>query len=58
MSHFKHHVFFCANQRTEGEACCNNHGASDMRTYAKDRVKALGDAVRSVRTGASLAETV
>jgi len=45
MSHFKHHVFFCTNQRTEGEACCNNHGASDMRTYAKDRVKALGDKI-------------
>ena len=42
MSHFTHHVFFCTNQRTPGEACCNNHGAGDMRTYAKDRVKALG----------------
>ena len=42
MSHFKYHVFFCSNQRASGEACCNNHGASDMRTYAKDRVKALG----------------
>ena len=36
MSHFKHHVFFCTNQRAEGEACCNNHGAGDMRAYAKD----------------------
>ena len=42
MSHFTHHVFFCTNQRTPGEACCNNHGSGDMRTYAKDRVKALG----------------
>ena len=42
MSHFKHHVFFCTNQRSEGEACCNNLGAGDMRTYAKDKVKALG----------------
>jgi len=42
MSHFKHHVFFCTNQRTAGESCCNNHGASDMRAYAKDQVKALG----------------
>jgi (2Fe-2S) ferredoxin len=45
MSHFKHHVFFCTNQRAAGEACCNNHGASDMRAYAKDKVKALGDKV-------------
>src|SRR5690349_7626528 len=42
MSHFKYHVFFCANQRAPGEACCNNHGATDMRNYCKDRVKALG----------------
>jgi len=42
MSHFSHHVFFCTNQRAPGEACCNNHGAGDMRAYAKDKVKALG----------------
>ena len=42
MSHFMHHVFFCTNQRAAGEACCNNHGASEMRAYAKDKVKALG----------------
>ena len=41
MSHFKYHVFFCCNQREPGETCCNNHGASDIRGYAKDRVKAL-----------------
>jgi (2Fe-2S) ferredoxin len=45
MSHFKYHVFFCTNQREAGEMCCNNHGASDMRDYAKQRVKALGDQV-------------
>ncbi len=42
MSHFTHHVFFCTNQRPGGEACCNNHGATELRAYAKDRVKALG----------------
>lgn len=42
MSYFKHHVFFCCNQREEGIACCNNSGASALRDYAKDRVKALG----------------
>lgn len=41
MSYFDKHVFFCCNQREVGEACCNNHGASDMRAYAKDRIKAL-----------------
>lgn len=42
MSYFKHHVFFCCNQRASGEACCENHGASRLRAYAKERVKALG----------------
>ena len=28
MSYFKHHVFFCCNQRAEGEGCCNNLGAT------------------------------
>ncbi|MFN0300185.1 MAG: (2Fe-2S) ferredoxin domain-containing protein [Burkholderiales bacterium] len=41
MSYYKHHVFFCCNQRNNGEASCNDHGASDIRGYAKDRVKAL-----------------
>jgi (2Fe-2S) ferredoxin len=42
MSYFDKHVFFCTNQRTGGEACCNNHGAQKARDYVKDRVKALG----------------
>jgi (2Fe-2S) ferredoxin len=42
MSYFKHHVFFCCNQRGEGETCCNSHGASEMQTYAKDRIAKLG----------------
>lgn len=42
MSYFKHHVFFCCNQRSEGESCCNSHGASEMQAYAKDRIAALG----------------
>lgn len=41
MSYYQHHVFFCCNQREAGETCCNNAGASDMRDYAKKRVKAL-----------------
>ncbi|MCB1957534.1 MAG: (2Fe-2S) ferredoxin domain-containing protein [Rhodocyclaceae bacterium] len=42
MSYFKHHVFFCTNQRAEGETCCNDHKAADMQTYAKDRIGKLG----------------
>lgn len=41
MSYYKHHVFFCVNQREEGEACCANCGAQKMRDYAKQRLKDL-----------------
>ena len=41
MSYFKHHVFFCCNQRSEGESCCNNLGATEAQTYAKDRIAQL-----------------
>ena len=42
MSYFRHHVFFCCNQRAEGESCCNDHHSADMQAYAKDRIRALG----------------
>ena len=41
MSYYQKHVFFCTNQRAEGETCCNNLGAQRLRDYAKDKVKAL-----------------
>ena len=41
MSYFKHHVFFCCNQRAEGEGCCNSLGATDAQTYAKDPIGSL-----------------
>jgi (2Fe-2S) ferredoxin len=42
MSYYKHHVFFCLNQREGGKACCADHNASKLQEYAKARVKALG----------------
>ncbi|MEO8039857.1 MAG: (2Fe-2S) ferredoxin domain-containing protein [Betaproteobacteria bacterium] len=43
MSYYEHHVFFCCNQRDDpNRASCNNHGAAELRDYAKGRVKALG----------------
>ncbi len=41
MSYYQKHVFFCTNQRKQGEDCCNNFDAQKMRDYVKDRVKAL-----------------
>lgn len=41
--YFERHVFFCCNQRTEGDrASCENHGATALRDYCKQRVKKLG----------------
>ena len=42
MSFYQQHVFFCCNQREGGRACCNDHGASELRDYAKNRIKELG----------------
>ena len=42
MSFYDKHVFFCTNQRGDGSACCNNHGAQQARDYMKNRVKELG----------------
>ncbi len=46
MSYYKHHVFFCTNQREPGEMCCNNNNAQAMRDYCKQRVKAAGDKIQ------------
>jgi (2Fe-2S) ferredoxin len=41
-AYYRHHVFFCINQRENGKPCCADKGAAAMRDYAKDRVKTLG----------------
>ncbi|SMC28897.1 (2Fe-2S) ferredoxin [Andreprevotia lacus DSM 23236] len=42
MGYYKHHVFFCLNERPEGERqSCNRCGASSLQAYAKDKIKAL-----------------
>jgi (2Fe-2S) ferredoxin len=42
VSYYQRHIFFCCNQREPGaKTCCNNHGASELRDYAKARVKEL-----------------
>jgi (2Fe-2S) ferredoxin len=39
---YRHHVFFCVNQREGGKPCCADKGAAALRDYAKDRIKTLG----------------
>ena len=42
MSYYKYHVFFCTNKRDDGRQCCEQCNASEIRAYAKSRIKALG----------------
>ena len=42
LPYYKHHVFFCCNQRDPPERCCANSDALALSAYAKQRIKALG----------------
>ena len=42
MSYYQRHVFFCTNKREGGEPCCERCNATEIRNYAKARVKQLG----------------
>ena len=54
-NYYQHHVFFCLNQRENGESCCMNNGAENAFDHMKKRVKKLGlngeDKVRINRAG-------
>jgi (2Fe-2S) ferredoxin len=54
-NYFKHHIFFCLNQRPDGESCCQDKGAEAGFDYMKSTVKKLGlsgkDKVRVNRAG-------
>jgi (2Fe-2S) ferredoxin len=41
-NHYAYHVFFCLNQRPDGEACCQDKGAEAAFDYMKAQVKELG----------------
>ena len=42
MAYYHYHVFFCTNLRENGETCCEQCNATEIRAYAKARVKELG----------------
>lgn len=42
MSYYERHVFFCLNQRTNGEASCGDHDPQAAFDHCKARVKELG----------------
>ena len=39
MSYYERHIFFCLNQRDNGEACCAEHNAQAAFDHCKARVK-------------------
>jgi len=41
-SYFKHHVFFCLNQRDAPNECCANHQAKASFQHCKIRIKEEG----------------
>jgi (2Fe-2S) ferredoxin len=41
-NYYQYHVFFCLNQRDNGEACCADKGAEAAFDHMKARVKKLG----------------
>ena len=40
MSYYQRHIFFCLNQRENGENACAQHGAQEGFEHCKSRVKA------------------
>lgn len=42
MSYYRHHIFFCLNERKNGEASCAQHAAQEGFDRCKSRVKAAG----------------
>lgn len=41
-SYFERHIFFCINERKNGEACCAQHSALSAFEYCKSAVKTAG----------------
>lgn len=41
-NYYSRHIFFCLNQRPEGEDCCTLHGAKAGFDRCKAQVKAAG----------------
>jgi len=42
MGYYKHHIFFCLNERDNGQACCAQHNPQAALDHCKSRVKAAG----------------
>jgi (2Fe-2S) ferredoxin len=40
--YYKHHIFFCLNERSNGDDACGHHGAQKAFDHCKAKVKAAG----------------
>ena len=40
--YYKHHIFFCLNERSNGQDACGHHGAQQAFEHGKASVKAAG----------------
>jgi len=40
--YYEHHIFFCLNERKNGEACCALNGAQAAFDHCKMRIKEMG----------------
>jgi (2Fe-2S) ferredoxin len=41
-SYYEHHIFFCLNERSDGEASCAQHHAREAYEHCKKQVKSRG----------------
>jgi len=41
-TYYQRHVFFCLNQRPNGEACCMDHRVKEGFDHCKNRIKDMG----------------
>ena len=41
-SYYQRHIFFCLNQRDNGQSSCAEHSAQDAFEHCKKQVKAAG----------------
>ena len=53
-TYYKHHVFFCINQREGGKTCCANCGSPQMRDYVKAKIKSMSLAGVRINTAGCL----
>jgi (2Fe-2S) ferredoxin len=53
-AYYQHHIFFCLNERKNGENCCAQHRAQEGFDRCKQRVREAGlDGVGKVRVNKS-----